>query len=709
MTSWQRRLRLSLIVFALGLAVGLFVALRRAGPRSTVQAPVAKRDPTTVVESASGRVLKAFGAKEDLVVDYERMGQYADGHTMLMGVKAKVLQRGGRDFVVTAKEGQVQGEPPAMEVHVTGDVTITTSDGLVLRTNDASYADRDGIMHAPGPVVFSSSRMSGTAVGLTYDKTRDVLWLLDQAVIHLAPDDKGGERADVTAGAAGFARQDKYLRFDRNVRLVRGSQVITADAAVAYLTPDERHLQMIELRGSSRVTGATKGEGGLRAMRARDMNLTYAPDGQKFQRALLTGDAIVDLAGAAGGGGRRLAGEFVDLGLGADGATPTALSARDRVRMDLAADKTSPARTIRATSLESGGEAGGGLTWATFRENVEFRELPSPKAPPRVATSATLDLSLKNGFATVEAARFNGAVRFEEGAMVAVAHEGRYAIAAGTLSLAGANEKTGRGPQVIQEQAAIEGRLVVIALDAKQITAFEAVKSEMRETGQKPDGTKSTMHMPAIMQADQPVFATSDHLVSESGSSHAVYTGHAQLWQGETRIRGDTVVFDSDKGDLAGEGHVESRMILEQINDQTKQKEKVMSVGTSKTLAYEDSRRVVIYTASAHLNGPQGDLTSDKIEVYLKEDGNEVDHLEGYKSVRLKTPDGRVATGDRLTYHGADESYDMVGNPVRIVDQNACETLGKTLHFFRSTDRIIIDGHEEKRTETKGCGKGSGL
>ncbi len=708
MTSWQRRLRLVLLVFIIGLAVGLFLALRRPAPRAATQPLVSKRDPSSVLESAAGRVVKAVGAKEDLVVDYEHMGQYADGRTRLLGVKTKVLQRAGRDFLVTAQEGEVLGDPPTVDVKLSGNVTITTSDGLVLRTADASYANQEGVMRAPGPVAFSSSRMSGTAVGLTYDKTRDVVWLLDQAVIHVAPDAKGGEGTEITAGAAGFARQDKYMRLERTVRIVRGSQVITADSAMAYLTPDEKHIQMVELRGSSRLMGATGAAGGLRAMSARDMNLSYGGDGQKLQRATLNGNAVIDLAGATGGGGRRLAAEFADLGLAPDGVTLISLAARERVQLDLAADKTGPARAIRATSLESSGPVATGLTWASFHDNVEFREMPAPKAPPRVATSATLDLTLKNGFASIDAARFTGGVRFEEGAMVAVAREGRYAMAAGTLSLAGADEKTGRSPQVIEERAAIEGRRLDIVLDAKKITAADSVKSEMRQQKKEGDG-KTAMHVPAIMKADQPVFATSDTLVYESSASRAVYTGHARLWQGETQIKGDQVTFDSDKGDLGAEGSVESRMILEQINDKTQARERVMSVATAKSLAYEDSRRLATYTATAHLNGPQGDLTADKIEVYLKENGNEVDHLEAYSAVRLKTPDARAATGDHMIYHGNDESYDMTGRPVRIVDQNSCETEGKTLHFFKSTDRIIIDGHEEKRTETKGCGKGSGL
>jgi hypothetical protein len=38
--------------------------------------------------------------------------------------------------------------------------------------------------------------------------------------------------------------------------------------------------------------------------------------------------------------------------------------------------------------------------------------------------------------------------------------------------------------------------------------------------------------------------------------------------------------------------------------------------------------------------------------------------------------------------------------PVKVID-NCRETMGKTLTFFKTADRIIVDGNEEIRTQTK--------
>ena len=63
----------------------------------------------------------------------------------------------------------------------------------------------------------------------------------------------------------------------------------------------------------------------------------------------------------------------------------------------------------------------------------------------------------------------------------------------------------------------------------------------------------------------------------------------------------------------------------------------------------------------------------------------------------------RVATGDRLTYFAEDERYVMSGiatMPVTIVEQ-CRETSGRTMTFFKSTERIIVDGREEVRTQSR--------
>jgi lipopolysaccharide export system protein LptA len=211
-----------------------------------------------------------------------------------------------------------------------------------------------------------------------------------------------------------------------------------------------------------------------------------------------------------------------------------------------------------------------------------------------------------------------------------------------------------------------------------------------------------------------------------------VYRGKALLWQDKTTIRGDVIGIDQEKGSLVATGSARSTLELDTG----------LSNGTADEIRYDDDKRVVTYSATplpptsergtgsagprsggpadarravpvrdAQLGGPQGDLRAERIEIVLEKEGNKVERLEGYTRVTLKL-ETRTAVGARLTYYASDERYVMSATgatPVTISDPQtsatgvvSCrETTGRTLTFYKSTDRIVVDGNDQKRTETQ--------
>ena len=75
---------------------------------------------------------------------------------------------------------------------------------------------------------------------------------------------------------------------------------------MAHLSDDEKRIEVVELRGHSRVTSAKPAAGGLQALSGRDMNLNYGADGQVIQHVLVVGDGVLQLAGETGKPGRQL-------------------------------------------------------------------------------------------------------------------------------------------------------------------------------------------------------------------------------------------------------------------------------------------------------------------------------------------------------------------------------------------------------------------
>ncbi len=710
MTRWQRRARVVVALFAVAFAVVLTLAFRR---RVAIVAPAPARftDPNAVVESTAGRSFKVTGTREDVSVEYDRTLTYKDGSSKLLGVRIVTTERGGdRTFTVTANEGHV-GQNESVMI-VSGAVTLVSSDGFTAKTEHAEYSQLDGIVRAPGVVEFARRGLKGSGVGMTYDNNQDVLVILDQARVRLVSSEGGV--TDIESPTATVARRDHSIAFGRGMRTVRGGQVVQADSATARLSADQERVEGVELRGHSRVTASAPQPGSLQTLTGRDIDLKYGADGETLEHATVTGDAVLHIAGAAGSWGREITANFIDLSLAPDGTTPVALAGRDAVQLTFPAEQGSAGRTIKARNLDAHGEPGRGLTTARFTGaggpacldrrtaaadcDVDFRERTATSG--RAARSGSLEVTLKPGMSELEEARFARNVRFEEGTLGAVAATARYVLASGMLELAG-REPAAPRPHVVDDQITIDADRTDVTLAGPRMKATGDVQSVLRPRADDPKGERKT---PAMLKHDQPVRIVSNTLEYDGAASKATYTGSVKLWQTDTSIQGDTLTLDNRSGDMAASGSVTTSTLLEQRDKQKNKTERVRSVGTAQDFGYEESTRRATYTGQAHLSGPQGDMTADKIELYLQPSGDEVDRAEAYSHVTLREQ-ARTTSGDRLTYTSGSETYVVSGAPLKIVDACGRETVGRKLTFLAGTDTAIIDSGGQSRTQTKTTGQ----
>jgi lipopolysaccharide export system protein LptA len=103
--------------------------------------------------------------------------------------------------------------------------------------------------------------------------------------------------------------------------------------------------------------------------------------------------------------------------------------------------------------------------------------------------------------------------------------------------------------------------------------------------------------------------------------------------------------------------------------------------------------------------GPEGDITADKIELYLNPAGDDVVRAEAYADPKRKLTlreQNRTTTGTRMTYTAERTTYVVTGVPATVLDECGRETIGRTLTFVKSTDTIVVDGNQQIRTQTKG-------
>ena len=717
---WQRWLRTGLGVFFVALVLSVVFTMRSRTPVPSTTT-VKRADPNAAVELPQGAdITWTQREREAFTLRFTRGLSYPDGRYTFAEPHAVIPDRNGRRLDVVAREAEVFS-PAGQPRHGTfrGTVVLTSSDGLTLKTEEASFSEVDHILRIPGAFTFSRGRTTGSGRGATYDQTSDVLVVNEEAKVQVAPDPDGASAMDISASAARIDRRLHQITFERGVTAVNGTQTTSADSLVAFLTDNDENLTRVELRGGSRVTDPAAAAGTLREMRAQDINLAYAPDGRTLKRAELRTGSVLELAGA-GSESRRLAAETIDADLADNGRAVQQLAANQRVQLDLPAEDEAPARRINSNALQGTGGANG-LRDATFTGAVEYHETQAASgkrsAIDRTAHADRLDATLKPGLGAPEAAVFRGRARIVDGQTTAEAGVVNYAPDKNAMTLETPAGVAGATPNVADERVTIFARLIELTLDPRKLTAKGGVKSVLKDQGNKSERPESdntrnpeaprvqttARRKPAILTDTEPVNVTAAELQYDAQLAKGVYTGGARLWQGETTVQGDTIEIDDETGNLAAHGQARTRMMLQQTDAKTKTIETVESIGSADDFVYDDGSRRATYTSKAHLTGPQGDVSAKKIELYLDEDGRTLDRAEAYEDVAARLQGGQQAFGARLTYFAADERYKMTGAPVKILEivEGGCrETVGASLTFTRSTDTISVVGTEGNRSRT---------
>ncbi len=725
--SWQKNARLAIAVFVIVFVAIVFVALRQRKTAPAAVADPVRKDKDCILENTTGGHVESV--KEGRVVFGIKFGAqctYPDGRSKLGNGVEITSNRNGKPFTVTSREADVLQTGDELKTAHFRTAVKLTSDGTEVTSDDATYDQSEGILRAPGAVAFRRGRMQGTGVGATYDLNREVLWLLDRAHITVAADDKRQGQLDATAGAAGMARADHYVKLTRNGHINAEGRIIDADEITILLTKDDQRVQTLQLRGNSRITGSGDSSG-PQAMSARDIDLTYGDDGRTLQHSQLVENAVVELPGEGNTGGRRIAGKTIDIAMSPDGKTVTSLNATENVQVDLPPEGDAPAKRIRSATLAASGAPGSGLQNATFGGGVDYRETRPARgtvaAVDRSARSATLIIATKPGFGAVEQADFHGNVHFTDGPqVVADSTRALYHVDRDQIDLSPSDDPGPASPRVSDGRVTVEARAIEFSLSTRKLKADTKVRSSMQpqhKSGDKPaaanaapagarrgaapapaaSSTDSQARVPSLLKEDQPVTVTSNRLEYDGAAGHAVYSGNARLWQTDTKINGDTIIVDDDTGNLEARVKVRTEMTLDDVDPKTNARKATRSIGESDAFFYDDSKRLATYTGKAHLIGAEGDVTAEKLELFLVQGANELERAEGYgtNGAVIVKESGRVATGARLTYTAKDERYLMTGTPVEALEtapQDCKKSVGAVLTFQRAVDTVQMAGNE---------------
>ena len=368
-----------------------------------------------------------------------------------------------------------------------------------------------------------------------------------------------------------------------------------------------------------------------------------------------------------------------------------------------------------------------------------------PGAPDRVSTSDSVDaIFLPQG--GIDSITQQGNVAYNdnlapEKRMQAWATTAHYTPADQILNLTG-DSQTGN-PRVTSGSMATTAKTVRINRATGDALAEGDVKTTYSDVKEQPNG--------ALLASSSPIHVTARAMTAHHDSGLALYTGNARLWQDANIVEAPSIEFDRSRRFVTAQGSATqlARTVLIQkerapqeadksaaaskssksITENPSSKPKFLAkrpgqeaqkdnpLGNSTPIAitalkltYSDSERKAHYEGGVFAQGvdftaraksadaylvPRSQTSSNQSSTGFGSGQSQLDHLIAYDDVVITQPN-RHADGQKLVYTVADDMFVLTGGPPTgppsIFDAEQGKITGVSLTFFRSDDRVLVEG-----------------
>ena len=634
------------------------------------------------------------------------------------------------------------------------------SGGVHIVTSKLSFNHQTGVATSAESVQFRFAQGEGRAVGLRYDSQRGELHLLHDVELVLRSPAAAEPSADapsprepmmVSSQELVHQREGRVLHLNGAARMRQGGQELQAGQITLELDAEmsarrlvaRDHPKLRDPNDHSRVSlsadelAAPLGRGGqperliatgnvvFNALTADGRNqltaawsdLELIPETQQPRHLTATGDVVVQ-SRLSDGSTRRLQTSALEVHFAsaaqgesriesatalpailewqnhAGGSSPQQAESMRLTgrRLDGAFGETGQLRALRGT----GGVAvhrrvgGGPLVTSTSRDLLAH--MGPDGAWSSVDQSGAVRLTNATGDAQADRARFERA-------------DDSVALA-GSVVLSDASSRT-RAHSATFRQGASE-------LRAEGDVATSEVSPAAADTGGVPP---------------EPTHISSDRLVADTASGHAVYSGDARLWQGDSVIQARTIDLDRAKRTLVATGNV--RAAFPQVRqsrptsagpDSGSARRQFWRVEAGRMIYAEGEGRARL-EQGAWAHSEESSIRADRMDLFFVPRaaaggrasasgnpgppralgtalaGQELARAAGFGAVRVESGE-RTGTGERADYVAAEEKFVLSGGRPALRDRDGNSATGRQLTFFLADDRIVIDSEEGSRTLT---------
>jgi lipopolysaccharide export system protein LptA len=226
-----------------------------------------------------------------------------------------------------------------------------------------------------------------------------------------------------------------------------------------------------------------------------------------------------------------------------------------------------------------------------------------------------------------------------------------------------------------------------------------------------------------IHLSQSPSNVTSEHMVGNSKTGRALYTGRARLWQGPSVLEADSIELFRDTRILNATGNVRAVFPKQtsdnnsgdksaaKSSDKTGDKNNSVQVWhiSSGALKYWDTenrahleKNVVVVSENEKMRGPVLDL------YFVREPDpktgtpgpSKISRAVGTGGVEVQQGDRR-GTAEHGVYTAEDDKFVLSGGTPTLYDADTGTTTGRELTFNIADDTIIVDSGNGSRTLSK--------
>jgi LPS export ABC transporter protein LptC len=662
-------------------------------------------------------------------------------------------------------------EPKTGSIRCEGDVQIdiqgtggsagkSAGPALEAKTRSLTFQRESGEASTAEPVEFSFPGGHGRGVGVTYSTQTSTVRLEHAVELEFWPDQqKKGLPIEATCTSAEVRRDDHVMLLRGPAKVRQGGRELTAgqisigldaqfraqrvlaeDHPVVHatepsgqivVTADQFESLLTPARAVERVVAQGHVEGTRESAAEKDHFLTARAEftmqatANLIKEMTATGGVAFD--SQQGGDSRSLRTDslVIRFGHGARAAQQHVERAETLAPGTIETKSGDDTTIVRAKKFVAQFGSNGRMEQLLGRTGVEVRR-QTAAAPPQIITAAELAATFdaKGEWTTLDE---SGNVHFQQADRQASSAHGRMVRATDTIAL--------DGSPVLSDLASRTTVAGSVAINQKsgEVKTSGAVVSTYLASAR----AGSTVNL-----GSGPAHISADSLAGSTVTGHAIYSGHARLWQDQSLLNADLIEVWRDEKKLQASGQVVAvfPQAAGQPGPTLGPTPRRPSVPLARTPSGSNSGPVLwqIHTplltywsdlGKAHMEGgvtaasQQGEMSSRTLDVFLSPAGpvagaplaranashGALGAVGGARQLSRALALGNVVVrqGDRRgvaeqgEYLAADEKFVLSGGQPTITDASSDTTTGHSLTFFVANDTILIDSQEGSRTLTK--------